>query len=96
MHEPRACSKMHCMRLEHVVCAPSILNVRGASVILFVFVGLARVFRYQPSSFRISHSKLWKFKRKATLELPERIYLLLDFLGYVLIFSNLFLVTMCN
>ena len=53
-------------------------------------------YKYQPSSFRISRSELWQFKRKATLELRESFYLLLDFLGYVFIFSNLFLVTMCN
>ena len=83
------------MRSEHLKC-------EGASVILFVFVCSARVFKpnpvrnlnykYQPSSFRISRSELWLFKRKATLELRERIYLLLDFLGYISIFSNLFLV----
>jgi len=53
-------------------------------------------YKYQPSSFRISRSKLEQFKRKATLELRDSFYLLLDFLGYVFIFSNLFLVTMCN
>jgi len=53
-------------------------------------------YKYQPSSFRISHSELKQFKRKATLELWERIYLLLDFLGYVFIFYILFLVTMCS
>ncbi|KEH19329.1 hypothetical protein MTR_8g447060 [Medicago truncatula] len=26
-------------------------------------------YKYHPSSFRISHSELWQFKRKATLEL---------------------------
>jgi len=41
-------------------------------------------------------SRLEQFKRKATLELWESFYLLLDFLGYVFIYSNLFLVTMCN
>jgi len=41
-------------------------------------------------------SELEQFKRKATLKLRESFYLLLDFLGYVFIFSNLFLVTMCN
>jgi len=53
-------------------------------------------YKYQPSSFRISRSELEKFKRKATLELWESFYLLLDFLGYFFIFSNLVLVTICN
>ncbi|AES69265.1 transmembrane protein, putative [Medicago truncatula] len=53
-------------------------------------------YKYQLFSFRISRSELEKFKRKATLELRESFYLPLDFLGYVFIFSNLLLVTMCN
>ena len=53
-------------------------------------------YKYQYSSFKIARSELWQFKRKETLELRESFYLLLDFLGYVFICSNLFLVTMCN
>jgi len=53
-------------------------------------------YKYQPSLFIISRSELCQFKMKTTLELRESFYLLLDFLGYVFIFSNLFLVTMCN
>ena len=53
-------------------------------------------YKYQSSLFIISRSELWQFKRKATLELRERIHLLLYFLRYVFIFGNLFLVTMCN
>jgi len=53
-------------------------------------------YKYQSSLFIISRSELEQFKGKATLELRESFYLLLDFLGYVFIFSNLFLVTMCN
>ena len=51
-------------------------------------------YKYQPSSFRISRSELEHFKRKATLELRESFYLLLHFLGYVFIFSNVFLYNM--
>jgi len=58
--------------------------------------GRNSIYKYQPSSFRISRSELEQFKRKAALELRESFYLLLDFLGYDFIFSNLFLVTMCN
>jgi len=88
------------------ICAPSISNARGVCVILFVFVGLSRVFipnpirnlhyKYKSSSFIIFRSELWQFKRKATLELRENFYLLLNFLGHVFIFNNLFLVSMCN
>jgi hypothetical protein len=95
---PRASTKLHQMRLGHVICTPRISNAGGANVILFVFVGLTSVFspntmrnlncKYQPSSFRIFCSELWQFKRKATLELHESFYLLLDFLGNVFIFSN--------
>ena len=53
-------------------------------------------YKYQHSSFRTCRSELWQFKRKATLELRVSFYLLLDFLGYVFIFSNFFLVTKCN
>ena len=105
-YAPRICAKLHYMRLGHALCAPSISNARGTSVILFFFLGLARVFRlnpvrnlhykYHPSSFRISRSELRQFKMKATLEVQESFYLLLNFLGYVFIFSNLFLDTMCN
>jgi len=87
------------MRPEHLKCEGRMHN--------FMFcVGYARVFslnsfrnshyKYQPSSFKLSRSELWLFKRKATLELQESFYLLLYFLGYVFVFSNLFLVTMCN
>ena len=79
-----------------------------ATICLFLlfFVGKTRIFnpdpgrnshyKYHHSSFKISRSELEQFKRKANLELRESFYLLLDFLGYVFIFSNLFLVTMCN
>ena len=90
----------------HYPCAPCIWK-RGAQLSFPVdILGKSRTFspnlgrnsyyKYQPSSFKISRSKLWQFKRKETLELRDSFYLLLDFLGYVFIFSNLFLVTMCN
>jgi len=53
-------------------------------------------YKYHPSSFRISRLELWQFKRKESLKLRESFYLLLDFLRNFFIFSNLFLVTMCN
>jgi len=93
-------SRCTLMRLEHCLCAPSIWNARGACIILCFLVGKARVFspnpdrkshyKYQPSSFRIYYSELWQFKRKALLELQRSFYLLLGFLGYVFIYSNLF------
>ena len=69
-------------------------NVKGACVILCFSAGLACVFspnpvrnshyKYQPSSFIISRSELWQFKRNATFELQVSFYLLLDFLGLFL------------
>ena len=47
-HAPRAYANLHYMRLGHAICDPSISNARGAGVILFVFVGLARVFNPNP------------------------------------------------
>jgi len=78
------------MRLGCLSCAPYAKS-RGTTVTC-----RNSHYKYQPSSFRISRSELWQFKRKATLEIYESFYLLLDFLGYVFIFSNLFLVTTCN
>jgi len=52
---PRACAKMHCMRLGHATYAPCISNARGADVILFVFLGLACVF--SPNAVRNLHYK---------------------------------------
>ncbi|KEH34299.1 transmembrane protein, putative [Medicago truncatula] len=40
---------------------------------------------FESSSFRNSRSELWQFKRKATLELRDGFYLLLDFLGIILV-----------
>jgi len=48
-------------------------------------------YKYQPSSFRTV-----SFQEKGEFGASESFYLLLDILGYVFIFSNLFLVTMCN
>jgi len=56
-------------------------------------LGNARKMHYAPRACK--KSRLEQFKRKATLELWESFYLLLDFLGYIFIYSNLFLVTMC-
>jgi len=42
-------------------------------------------YKYWPSSFRISRLELWQFERKATLELKESFYLLLNFLGYFIL-----------
>ena len=94
------------MCLEHGACAPSIQNVRGAGVFSYFFVRKARVFspnlvrnshcKYQSSSFRNSRSELEQFKWKAILKLQWSFYLLLDFLSFLFIFSNFFLVTICN
>jgi len=92
------------MGLGHVLCTE---NAQGESIFFCFFVGKARVFsqnldgnsqyKYQPSSFTIFHSELEQFKRKAILGGSGGVfYLLLVFLGYVFIFSNLSLVTMCN
>ena len=85
---------------------PVHLKSAGRKCLFLFFVGKARTFssnlgrnshyKYQPPSFRISRSKLEQFKRKAFLELHKSFYLLLDFLGYVFMFSNLFLITICN
>ncbi|RHN55252.1 hypothetical protein MtrunA17_Chr5g0415691 [Medicago truncatula] len=99
-HAPRACKKICSMRRVHA-------KSRGATVFSYTSeMGKAHTislnpgrnshYKYQPSSFRTSRSELEQFKRKETLELRESFYLLLDFLGYVFIFSNLFLVTTCN
>jgi len=68
--------------------------------LLLFWVKLALLAQTQVETLTINtslpHSELWQFKRKETLELHESFYLLLDFLGYVFIYSNLFLVTKCN
>jgi len=94
------------MRLVHLLCAPCIQKVRAQLSFPASEMGKARTFsanpgrnshyKYQPSSFKISRSELEQFKRKATFELRESFYLLLDFLRYVFIFINLFFVTMSN
>jgi len=104
-YAPRICAKLHYMRLGHALCAPSISNARGACLILFVlWVYPAFLAQTQLEisiiNTSIPHSEflvqnggrsrgrlLWSF---------GRIYLLLDFPGYVFIFSNLFLVIMYN
>jgi len=94
------------MRPMDFLCAPCMQKVGAQLSFPASVLGKARTFspnldrnylyKYQPSSFKISRSEMWQFKRKETLELRESFYLLVDFLGYVFIFSNLFLVTMCN
>jgi len=94
------------MRIWHFISAPCMQKVGAQLSFPTSVLGKAHTFspnpgrnshyKYQPSSFRISRSELWKLKRKTTLELRESFYFLLDFLGYAFIFSNLFLVTMCN
>jgi len=94
------------MRLKHLACAPCMQKCGAQQSFPASVLGKARTFspslgrnshyKYQLFSFRISRSELWQFNRKATLELQESFYLLLDFLGYVIIFNNLFLVTICN
>jgi len=69
------------------IIIPKHLKMRGRRRNFILFVGKGRVFsphpvrnlhyKYYSSSFRISRSELWHFKRKATLELREKIYLLL-------------------
>ena len=95
-----------CMRPVYFPCAPCMQKCRAQTSFPAFNLGKAPTFnsnldrnspyKYYPSSFRISRSELWQFQRKATLELQESFYLLLYFLGYVFIVSNLFLVTMCN
>jgi len=106
IHAPRAWFWLH----SHVPRAGAMLpenpKCAGFKRLFLLFVEKARVFSpnlvrnsyytYQSSSFEISHSELEQFKRKAILELQRSFYLLLDFLVYVFIFSNLFLVTTCN
>jgi len=94
------------MRIGHFLCAPCMQKVGAQHSFSASVLGKSHTFtpnqgrnshyKYQPSSFGISRSELWQFKRKETLELRECFYLLLDFLGFLFIFSNLFLVTMCN
>jgi len=94
------------MRPMHQSCSPCVQKVGAQLSFLASEMGKTHTFslnpnrnshyKYQPSSFRIARSKLKQFKRKATLELRESFYPLLDFVGYVFIISNLFLVTMCN
>jgi len=94
------------MRPVHLSCTPCIQKCRTQTSFPAFVMDKIRTFspnpsknshyKYQFSSFIISRSELWHFKRKATLELKESFYLLLDFLGYVFIFTKLFLVTMCK
>jgi len=94
------------MRLGCFLCTPCMQKIGVQLSFPASRLGKARTFspnpgrnshyKYQHFSFRISRSELWQFKRNATLDLRESFYLLLDFLGYVFIFSNFFLVTMCN
>jgi hypothetical protein len=87
---------MHPMHAKHGTQLSFPASALGKARTFSLNPGRNSHYKYQPSSFRISRSELWQFKRKASLELQESFYLLLDFLGYVFFFSNLFLVTMCN
>ncbi|KEH41934.1 hypothetical protein MTR_1g057760 [Medicago truncatula] len=79
------------MLLGHFLCARCMQKIGVQLSFPASVLGKARTFsptpgrnshyKYQPSSFRIPHSELWQFKRKATLKLRESFYLLLDFLG---------------
>jgi hypothetical protein len=98
-HAPRVC-KNFTMPPVHLICAPCMQKVGAHLSFPASEMGKAYTFssnpgrnsryKYQPSSFKISRSELEQFKRKITLEIQESFYLLLDFLGYVFIFSNLF------
>jgi len=89
------------MRPVHSLCAPCMQKVGAPCAFLLPFwVKPALLAQTKVETRTINtilpRPELWQFKRKTTLELYESLYLLLDFLGYVFNFSNLFLVTMCN
>jgi len=97
---------LQALRSMHLLCTPCMQKVGAQLSFPASEMGKACTFspnpgrnshyKYHPPTFRISRSKLEQFKRKATLELRESFYVLLDFLGYDFIFSNLVLVSMCN
>ena len=88
------------MRPVHLACTQCMQKCGAQLSFPASMLGKARTFsqnpgrnshyKYLPSSFINSRSELWQFKRKKTLEHRESLYLVLHFLGYVFIFSNLF------
>jgi len=94
-HAPRAFSmhlgndlSLSLMRLGNFICAPCMQKV--VAQLSFPASELGKVRTFIPNPGRNSHYKYQSsLLRKATLEFQDSFYFLLDFLGYIFIFSNL-------